>query len=58
MIQDESIKVVYKGDGVNAVFDYPYALDSESLIICYIYDSLYIILFKYDLFINIVYQNA
>ena len=39
MIQDESIKVVYKGDGVNAVFDYPYALDSESLIICYIYDN-------------------
>ena len=39
MIQDESIKVVYKGDGVNTVFDYPYALDSESLIICYIYDN-------------------
>ena len=39
MIQDESIKVVYKGDGVNAVFDYPYALDSKSLIICYIYDN-------------------
>lgn len=39
MIQDESIKVVYNGDGVNTVFDYPYALDSESLIICYIYDN-------------------
>lgn len=39
MIQDESVKVVYNGDGVNTVFDYPYALDSESLIICYIYDN-------------------
>lgn len=39
MIQDESIKIVYNGDGVNTVFDYPYALDSESSIICYIYDN-------------------